>query len=121
MNDLNFLQANGVDLESSVNTLGVELYNETLRMFLDEVMDKIRKLQECLTNRNLKDYATYVHAIKGESLYLGFKELANQALNHQTQSELGNYEYISTNFVPLITEISRVIKVSRIYLGIDLG
>ena len=117
MNDINFLKVNGVDIDSGINTLGVEFYNETLNIFLNEIMDKINKLQECFMTNNLKDYATYVHAIKGESLYLGFTELARQALEHQTMSEQGNFEYIKNNFIPLITEISRVIKVARIYLG----
>ena len=108
MNDVNFLKANGVDIESSVNTFGVEL---------DEIIDKIHKLQECLQTGNIKDYTTYVHAIKGESLYLGFKDLANLALTHQQKGEINDVVYITNNFVPLITEIGRVIKVGKIYLG----
>ena len=117
MNDINFLKANGVDIESSVNTFGVELYNESLGIFLDEIMDKIHKLQECLQTGNIKDYTTYVHAIKGESLYLGFKDLASLALTHQQKGEINDLVYITNNFVPLITEIGRVIKVGKIYLG----
>ncbi len=119
MNDINFLIANKVDIKSGIETLGEELYKETLTMFLDEIMDKIQKIQESLTSNNLKDYATYVHAIKGESLYLGFKDLASLSYNHQIMAESGNYEYIRNNYVSLITEIGRVIKVSRIYLGKD--
>ena len=117
MNDENFLKANGVDTESSLDTFGEDLYKESLGIFLDEIIDKIKKLQECLMTNNIKDYTTYVHGIKGESLYLGFKELASQALTHQQKGEIGDIEYIRNNFVPLVTEISRVIKVGKIYLG----
>ena len=117
MNDINFLKANGVDIETSINALGLDLYNETLGIFLDEIMDKINKLQNSLLTNNLKDYATYVHAIKGESSYLGFTELTKQSLEHQLKSQEGDIEYIKNNYTSLITELSRVIKVSRIYLG----
>ncbi len=117
MNDLNFLRANGVNVEESVNTLGIETYNEVLNMFLDEIVDKVNKLQENLINKNMGDYATYVHAIKGEANYLGFDKLVNMALDHQLRSQENNYDYIQENFNGLIQEIARVIKVSKIYLG----
>jgi len=117
MKDVNFLKANGVDIESSVNTLGIETYNEVLDVFLTEIIDKVNKLRDCLMTNNLKDYATYVHAIKSESQYLGFNELSKMALDHQLKSQEGNIEFITNNYVPLITEISRVIKVGRVYFG----
>lgn len=117
MNDLNFLRANGVNVEESVNTLGIETYNEVLNMFLDEIVDKVNKLQENLINKNMVDYATYVHAIKGEAHYLGFDKLVNLALDHQLRSQENNCDYIQENFNELIQEIARVIKVSKIYLG----
>ena len=117
MNDLNFLKNNKIDVDKSVNELGLDMYNELLGVFLTEIFDKVNKLQTSLQTNNMQDYSTYVHGIKGESLYLGFTELARQALEHQTMSEQGNFEYIKNNFIPLITEISRVIKVARIYLG----
>lgn len=119
MNNIEFLRANGVDIENSVNTLGLDLYNETLNVFLSEIVDKTNKLKECLMANNMKDYATYVHAIKGECSYLGFTELTKQALDHQLKSQAGDAEYIRNNYVTLLTEIGRVIKVARIYLGLE--
>ena len=79
--------------------------------------EKLAKMNESLSSNNLKDYATYVHAIKGESGYLGFSELAKQTLNHQLSAEKGDIDFIRNNYQSLINEIARVIKVSRIYLG----
>ena len=117
MNDLNFLIANGVNVEQSVNTLGIETYHEVLDMFLSEIVDKVNKLQECIINKDMPNYATYVHAIKGEAHYLGFDKLVEMALDHQLKSQEGNLEYIQSSFNGLIQEIARVIKVSKIYLG----
>ena len=117
MNDINFLKANGVETDETINSLGISTYNEVLDMFLSEINDKVNKLQECLVTKNMADYATYVHGIKGEAHYLGFTKLVELALDHQLRSQEGNFEYVNSKFNELVQEIARVIKVSRIYLG----
>lgn len=117
MNDLNFLKNNKIDVDKSVNELGLDMYNELLGVFLTEIFDKVNKLQTSLQTNNMQDYSTYVHGIKGESLYLGFTDLANIALTHQTKSGEGDVNYINSDYNNLIAEIGRIIKVLRIYLG----
>lgn len=117
MKDLNFLKSNNIFNEKLVFELGTDTYNELLETFLNEIMGKINNLQIALGNRDLLNYTTYVHDIKGESLYLGFNELANIALTHQQKGEAGDLDYIYGDFNNIINEICRVIKVIRIYLG----
>ena len=112
-----FLKVNGVDTINSIDTFGEETYIEILTIFISEINDRINKINECYSNNNLKDYATYVHAIKGESGYLGFTTLAKMSLDHQLNAESGNIEYIRNNYQPLLNEIARIIKVGKIYLG----
>ena len=117
MNDISFLKNNKIDVDKCISELGIETYNELMGVFLDEIMDRINKINESYTNHNLNDYSTYVHAVKGESLYLGFKDLANITLIHQTKADEGDFDYISKDYNNLIDEICRVIKIVRIYLG----
>lgn len=117
MHNKEFLKVNGVDTENSLDSFGEETYIEILTIFVNDINDRINKMNEALKNNNLKDYSTYVHAIKGESGYLGFSELARQTLEHQLKAEVLDTEYIRNNYQILINEIARVIKVSKIYLG----
>ncbi len=117
MHSRDFLKVNGVDTDNSLDSFGEETYIEILSIFINDIDEKLAKMNESLSSNNLKDYATYVHAIKGESGYLGFSELAKQTLNHQLSAEKGDIDFIRNNYQSLINEIARVIKVSRIYLG----
>ena len=117
MHSRDFLKFNGVDTDNSLDSFGEETYIEILSIFINDIDEKLAKMNESLSSNNLKDYATYVHAIKGESGYLGFSELAKQTLNHQLSAEKGDIDFIRNNYQSLINEIARVIKVSRIYLG----
>ena len=117
MKDVNFLRNNKIDVDKSVSELGLDMYNELVEVFLNEIVDRVNKLNTSLNNNNMLDYSTYVHAIKGESLYLGFTDLANMSLIHQTKSGEGDIEYIKKDYDNLINEICRIIKVVRIYLG----
>lgn len=117
MNDLNFLKNNKINVDKSISELGLDMYNELLGVFLNEIFEKVNKLNTALQVNNMNDYATYVHGIKGESLYLGFTDLANISLTHQTKSQEGDINYIRSDYNNLIAEIGRIIKVLRIYLG----
>ena len=117
MHSRDFLKVNGVDTDNSLDSFGEETYIEILSIFINDIDEKLAKMNESLSSNNLKDYATYVHAIKGESGYLGFSELAKQTLNHQLSAEKGDIDFIRNYYQSLINEIARVIKVSRIYLG----
>lgn len=112
-----FLKVNGVDVENSLDSFGEDTYIEILTIFVNDINDRVNKMNESLNNNNLKDYATYVHAIKGESGYLGFGELARQTLEHQLKAESQDLDFIKNNYQALLNEIARVIKVSKIYIG----
>ena len=117
MNDINYLKQNGIDGEKTIANLGEDMYKELLEMFLNGIVDKVNKLRESLINNNMKDYSTYVHAIKGECAYLGCTELVNQALEHQNKSSENDINYITQNYPTLVNEIQRVINVICVYLG----
>ena len=112
-----FLKVNGVDTVCSIDSFGEDTYKEILTVFVDEINDRINKLNESLNTNKLKDYATYVHAINGESGYLGFTALAKITLDHQLKAEANDIEFIKNNYQALMNELARVIRVSKIYLG----
>ena len=107
--DINYLKENGVDVDSSIELLGdVDMYNETLDMFIEENKKRIPRIEKNKDEENLKDYSIDVHALKSDCKYLGFKELANLAYDHELKSKENDIEYINQHFSELMNEYDRI-------------
>lgn len=118
MKDVSFLISNDIDVESGLVLLGdQEMYDETLSDFLEESLSRLPKIEEYKNNGDMANYAILVHAMKGDSKYLGFTKLAELSLNHQLKSQENDSEYVNNNYDELITEANRIINVVKTYLG----
>lgn len=75
------LRQGGVDPEKGVkyaqNDMG--LYLKLLEEYVKSSEDKKKRLQECFTGRNMKDYTTYAHSLKSTSRTIGDDSLADLA------------------------------------------
>ena len=115
--DINILKNNGIDVDSAIEILGdIDMYNETLKDFLDLSTDRLNNIEKYKNTNDLENYAIEVHAMKGDSKYLGFTKLAELSLNHQLKSEAGDMNYVNDNYEELINEAKRIIKVCNDYL-----
>ena len=85
--------------------------------FADNFPERLSKIEEYKNTSDMENYAIEVHAMKGDSKYLGFTKLADLALNHQLKSQDGDIDYINNNYSELITEANRVYKVINEYLN----
>ena len=82
--DRSYLEGNGVDVNAGLELLGdMDMYNETMGDFLEEINEKLPKLVEYKNNNDMPNYAIIVHSIKSDSKYLGFTKLAELAYNHE--------------------------------------
>ena len=69
--DRSFLEENGVDVNAGLELLGdMDMYNETMGDFLEEINEKLPKLIEYKNNNDMPNYAIIVHSIKSDSKYL---------------------------------------------------
>ena len=55
------------------------LYLKLLEEYVKSSEDKKKRLQECFTGRNMKDYTTYAHSLKSTSRTIGDDSLADLA------------------------------------------
>jgi len=116
--NVEYLKENNIDVDSSLDFLGdMETYNETLRDFLIENETRIPKMKEHLSNEDASNYAILAHALKSDSKYLGFKKLAELALNHELKGKDNDLEYIKENYNELMLELKNVIDIVKKYLG----
>lgn len=117
MKDIEMLKRNGIDVDGGVEILGdIEMYNETLQDFLDEMETRMPKLEEYYKVGDMANYAILVHAIKGDSKYLGFTKLAEMALEHQLKSQDDDYDYVKEHYQELIVEVNRIKGIVEKYL-----
>jgi len=71
----------GLDVAKGISISGgsVEYYIETLAIFHEDGLDRIKALNDCLSGGDLPLYATYVHALKSSSAGVGAGELSGRA------------------------------------------
>ena len=66
--DRSYLEGNGVDVNAGLELLGdMDMYNETMGDFLEEINEKLPKLVEYKNNNDMPNYAIIVHSIKSDS------------------------------------------------------
>lgn len=116
--DKSFLEQNGVDVEKGLELLGdMDLYNETMEDFLDEINEKYPNAKNYKEIGDMANYSILVHSIKSDSKYLGFTHLADLAYSHELKSKENDIDYVNNNFEELEIEINRIINIVKKYLG----
>ncbi len=118
MKDTNFLTANGVDLNKSLELFGdMETYDATLPDFLSGIKEKVEQLKTYKASADMQNYAIIVHSLKSDARYFGFMTLGDMAYQHEMQSKANDVNFIYANFDSLMLEAARVIKIVNMYLG----
>lgn len=116
--DINYLKSNGIDVDAGIELLGdIEMYNDTLNDFMEEQENRMNNIEKYKSDGDMENYSILVHALKGDSKYLGFTKLAELALNHQLKSQDNDLDYINDHYDELITEVNRIHEVINKYLG----
>ncbi len=79
----------------------MDMYLELVRMFIWE-RGKQDSMRQFLQEQNMKDYAIWVHGLKGNARTLGAERLADLAYEHEKQSKAGNAEYVNACWEELL-------------------
>lgn len=118
MKDVNILVSNGVNVTKSLEIFGdMQTYDETLKIFLDEISSKIESLKNCKEIGDMANYAIIVHGLKSEYRYLGFEEMGELCYKHELESKANNLFFISDDFDNLIDKINKSVIVAKKYFG----
>ena len=75
----------------------MEIYMELVRIFLGDKNQK-ELLRQYLAEHNMKDYAVFVHALKGNARTLGADRLADLAYEHEMHSKAGEEDYVTAHW-----------------------
>lgn len=118
MKSKEFLLENGVNLEKSLELFGdMDTYNSSLNDFLDDVDDKLSKLQQYKEVADMQNYSIQVHALKSDAKYFGFDTLADLAYQHEVESKVNNIYFVYENYDKLIDEALKIVGIVKEYLG----
>jgi len=118
MIDASFLTNNGVDLNSALELLGdLSFYNETLEAFLEENRTRVPNIEKFREECNMPEYAILVHALKSDSKYLGFTELASIAYVHELASKSNDISTVNNRYKELIDCINKYTSIAETYLS----
>ena len=118
MRDVSILTDNGVNLEGALELLGdLSFYDETLEAFLEENKTRVPNIEKYRKEQNMDDYAILVHALKSDSKYLGFTELADIAYEHELASKANNVDEVNSKYDELVDKIKKFTKLAEKYLG----
>lgn len=117
MYDINFLIKNGVDINKSLELFGdIETYNENIDEFIVGAKGKIAKLEMYKNEKDMPNYAVYVHSLKSDAKYFGFTKLAELAYNQELKSKAGDILYIYEHYQELVDEVTRAISITKQYI-----
>ena len=74
-NKMEFLKQNGMDMDSALSYLGdYETIDEIIRDFYDGLDSQLQQLEDLKNQKDMANYAIYVHALKSNYRSLGLKE-----------------------------------------------
>lgn len=117
MFDVNFLIENGVDINKSLELFGdIETYNENVDEFLISSKEKVSKLETYKNERDMANYAIYVHSLKSDAKYFGLTKLAELAYDQELKSKAGDALYINEHYQELVAEVKRMVDVLKKYI-----
>ena len=113
---MDFLRENNIDVDSGIEILGdIEMYDETIEDFILEMEDRLPNIEKCKENGDMENYAILVHALKGDSKYLGFTKLADLAYEHQIKAQENDINFVNKHYDELMNEIDRIMSVINEY------
>ncbi len=117
MKGIKYLKENGVDVDTSLDLFGdLEIYNATMKDFLDGIDLKLRRLEKYKELNDLPNYAIFAHSVKSDARYLGFKLVAEEALKHEMAGKENNQHLIISSYDSFIQSIKEMSDVVRKYL-----
>lgn len=120
MKNTEILKNNGVNLDSALELLGdLSFYDETLEQFLEENKTRLPNITKFRQEGNMPEYAILVHALKSDSKYLGFTDLADIAYTHEMASKAGDINKVNQEFANLVNTYNRYAKIAFEYLTSD--
>ena len=118
MMNTEILTSAGVDINAGLELLGdMDMYNDTLKDFLTESETRLPNLINFYNAGDMENYGILAHAMKSDSKYLGFTQLAQMSYDHEMAGKGNDKAFADAHIRELLAEANRIIGVVKQYLG----
>ena len=112
-----FADYEGIDVKQGITYCGgrVEDYLEVAQVYYTTGINKIKEIQEFYLQKDWKNYAILVHAVKSTSQGIGAEKLSEMAKGLEQAGKAGDEGFVASNHQEMMTEYERVLGI----LGAD--
>ena len=108
----NEIKMEGVDVKAGITMTGgtVNHYLKTLTFFCKDGEDMIREIHECMVERDLQRYTTFIHAIKSVTATIGAKDISSAAYELENAGKSKDIDFILNNTDQFLEHYNNLIK-----------
>lgn len=98
------LRDRGFDVDSALSLCvdSEDIYMEVLETALEEGLEKIPFIRECVEKEDFKRYCIEVHGLKNAARQIGAVELSDKAFEHEKAAKAEDYGFIKENYEKLL-------------------
>lgn len=113
------LKERGFDVESALELCvgSEEIYKEVLETALEEGLEKIPFIKECVETGDFKRYCIEVHGLKNAARQIGASQLSDAAFEQEKAAKAEDYEYIKGTYEALLVLYRQTMDVLKELLG----
>lgn len=94
-----------------------EFYIEVLQTYMEETDDELSRMDQFLSDGNMPEYATLVHAVKSGSRLIGAMSLGDEAYDLELKSKEGDVEYVRSRHDHLKEHVKAVYDAVNAYMA----
>ena len=88
-----------------------------IKDFKASLKEKKSQIEKYFEEKDMPNYAVFVHSLKSDCKYFGFLKLAEKAYEHELKSKDNDYAFVKDNFEDLMEETRKVQGIVDNYLG----
>ncbi|MCL2480589.1 MAG: transporter substrate-binding domain-containing protein [Spirochaetaceae bacterium] len=106
------IKIEGLDVKKAIALTGasIDRYMETLKVFYEDGIEKIKEIKTCLETGNIPLYAIHVHALKSAAANIGAEKLSNDARDLETAGKQEDMNFIETHTAKFLADMEVLLK-----------
>ncbi|MDR2572341.1 MAG: response regulator [Oscillospiraceae bacterium] len=107
-----WLNIDGLDVDKGMQMTGgmKDLYLEILATYIEDSLERVDVIKECMDTGNLPLFTTHVHALKSASANVGATELYEMAIALENAGNNEDASYINSNGSIFLTKLRSMIE-----------
>ncbi len=111
MVDIRTIKIDGLNINAAIEAMEDEAILEAmLRAYYEDGENKLKLMNAALSDKNIKDYSVYVHALKSSSKSIGAYELSEAFKGLEMAAKSFDAEYIRENHEKAVSDFKKLIS-----------